>query len=121
MFHYPEHFRHTNVPPVFKSDPGRPGPFMIPSRMENGGEFCAVASSGEGWEHVSVHVKTPEGLSRIPTWDEMCFIKSLFWDPDDCVVQYHPPRSQYVDRHKFTLHLWRPIGKEIPLPPKILV
>ena len=36
--------------------------------------------------------------------------KALFWDEDDCVIQYHPPRSEYVNNHQNCLHLWRPIG-----------
>jgi hypothetical protein len=69
-----------------------------------------------GWEHVSVSLPT-----RCPTWAEMAFIKSVFWDADDTVVQYHPPESEYVNNHPFCLHLWRPIEKQIPLPPSILV
>jgi hypothetical protein len=48
-------------------------------------------------------------------------IKDIFWDEDDCVIQYHPPKEDYIDNHKFCLHLWRPIGVEIPRPPKIMV
>lgn len=68
------------------------------------------------WEHVSISTQT-----RCPTWEEMCFVKDLFWDEEDCVVQYHPPKSDYINCHPRCLHLWRPIGLEIPRPPKILV
>jgi hypothetical protein len=78
--------------------------------------FRVVASDGEGWEHVSVSYP-----NRCPTWNEMCMIKDIFWDEDDCVIQYHPPKEDYIDNHKFCLHLWRPIGVEIPRPPKIMV
>ena len=69
-----------------------------------------------GWEHVSV--STP---SRTPNWPEMCFIKDLFWDAEDAVMQLHPPQSTYVNNHQHCLHLWRPSEKEIPLPETILV
>jgi hypothetical protein len=69
-----------------------------------------------GWEHVSVSRQ-----DRCPLWDEMCQIKSMFWDEDDCVIQYHPPRSEYVNLHKNCLHLWRPIGIELPMPDSIMV
>jgi hypothetical protein len=75
-----------------------------------------IASDGEGWEHVSVSMNR-----RTPNWREMCFIKDLFWDPEDVVIQYHPAKSEYVNNHNYCLHLWRPIGVEIPTPPKILV
>jgi len=80
--------------------------------------FNAIASDGGGWEHVSVTIM---GASRCPTWEEMCFIKSLFWDPEDCVVQFHPPESDYVNVHPYCLHLWREIGREIRTPPAIFV
>lgn len=71
-----------------------------------------VFASGGGWEHVSVSTET-----RVPTWAEMCVVKALFWDAEDCVMQLHPPKSQYVNRHPRTLHLWRPIDSTIPQPP----
>lgn len=75
-----------------------------------------LASDGEGWEHVSV--STP---SRCPTWLEMCFIKSLFWDDEDGVMQVHPPKSQWISNHPYCLHIWRPIDQEIPKPPSWMV
>lgn len=75
-----------------------------------------IFSDGDGWEHVSVSCQ-----NRMPNWPEMCFIKDLFWDSEDCVVQYHPPGSKYVNYHPLVLHLWRPVGKELPLPDPILV
>lgn len=80
-----------------------------------------VASAGdgdpiaEGWEHVSI--STPR---RTPNWQEMCFVKSLFWDDEETVIQYHPPASSYVNNHPHCLHLWRP-PFDVPLPPSILV
>jgi hypothetical protein len=67
---------------------------------------------GRPWEHVSVSART-----RCPTWSEMCWVKELFWGDEECVIQFHPPRSTYVDFHPFVLHLWRPVGVEIPRPP----
>lgn len=70
----------------------------------------------EGWEHVSVSLPR-----RCPTWDEMCLIKDIFWDEEECVVQFHPPRSQYVDTHPYCLHLWKKIGETYETPPKEFV
>ncbi len=66
------------------------------------------------WEHVSVSC-----ANRCPTWDEMCAVKDLFWTGEETVVQFHPRKSRYVNRHEFCLHLWRRIGGEemFPLPP----
>lgn len=85
-----------------------------------GKSFFAVASNGGGWEHVSV---SPCNRKRqiCPTWEEMCEIKNMFFLPTECVIQYHPPRSEYVNNHPYCLHLWRPIGQKIPMPPSLFV
>lgn len=58
---------------------------------------------------------------RCPTWEEMCYVKDVFWRPDEMVLQYHPPIQNYVNQNNYVLHLWKPIGVEIPLPPDVLV
>jgi hypothetical protein len=60
-------------------------------------------------------------VPRCPTWDEMCQIKALFWDDNDCIVQFHPPKAEYVNNHAYCLHLWRQIGGEFPIPDSLLV
>lgn len=86
-----------------------------------GEELCILASGGEdereaGWEHVSVSTHR-----RCPNWKEMCFIESLFWEPEECVVQFHPPKSEWINNHSFCLHLWRHKTIAFPKPPAILV
>jgi Uma2 family endonuclease len=56
-----------------------------------------------------------------PDWALMCAIKAIFWGPEDCVVQYHPKASEYVNNHLNVLHLWREIDREFPQPPSWLV
>jgi hypothetical protein len=92
---------------------GNNGAFLIPFESF---ALRVIASDGTGWEHVSVSLP-----NRTPNWREMCFIKALFWDEEDVVVQYHPATSQYVNRHENRLHLWWPVGVEMPTPPKELV
>ena len=79
--------------------------------------FYVIASDGLGWEHVSVSLTK----RRAPIWEEMCYIKNLFWDKEDCVVQYHPPESVYVNNVDNCLHMWRKIGFEMPVPDSGLV
>lgn len=69
--------------------------------------FSVVASVDDGWGHVSVSLE-----KRTPTWDEMCFIKNMFFEPEELCLQIHPKKSQYVNEHRFCLHLWQP-PKEI--------
>lgn len=75
-----------------------------------------VWSWGGGWDHVSVSF-----WDRCPTWEEMCRVKDKFFDPEECCIEYHPARSDYVNTFQYCLHIWKPQGIEIPKPPKIFV
>lgn len=73
-------------------------------KLPSGVRASVVAGADEdGWEHVSIELKA----RRLPTWDEMCFVKDLFWDEEEEVVQIHPKKSQYINITE-ALHLWRP-------------
>jgi len=86
----------------------------------NGVQLLVMSSNGDGdgqgWEHVSVSMK-----NRTPNWGEMCFVKDLFWTEHETVVQYHPPKSEYVNCHPYCLHMWRHKQMSIPMPPSLLV
>lgn len=114
-FHVPERFRLVSGPMASSKAHGNNGAFFVQLRP-GGNRIKVVASDGEGWEHVSV--SWPD---RCPTWDEMCRIKAIFWDAEDCVMQLHPPESEYVNNHRYCLHLWRPTDQVIPVPPSIMV
>lgn len=78
--------------------------------------ILVIAMEGEGWERAAASTAV-----RCPTWEEMCFIKRIFWDPEDAVMQLHPPESDYVNIYPYCLHLWRPTNCSIPLPPSRMV
>lgn len=103
------------------------GCFLIPTFLHGGGMLRVIAHDGRddtgrmpahllGWEHVSVSLQC-----RCPVWEEMCAVKAAFWEPEDAVLQIHPPESDYVNAHQFCLHLWRPVDGVVALPPSILV
>ena len=56
-------------------------------------------------QHVSIELYA----RRLPTWEEMCFVKDIFWDEEEEVVQIHPKKSHYVNLTE-ALHLWRPVN-----------
>lgn len=114
MFHVPNKYRIRSGRLASDDSIGNAGAFQV--KLKHGQTVFVVASDGMGWEHVSV-----SRLDRCPTWDEMCQIKDMFWDADDCVVQYHPPKREYVNIHPFCLHLWRPLDVELPQPDAIMV
>jgi hypothetical protein len=84
------------------------------------GAILRIISSGAdteyGWEHVSVSID-----HRVPNWEEMCFVKDLFWGDEECVMQLHVPKSEHVNVHPNCLHLWKPTEGSILQPPSILV
>lgn len=86
------------------------GMFNIP--MPNGEMAAVIVSNGGGWDHVSVSLK-----GRCPRWQEMCYIKDLFFADDEYAIQYHPKKADYVNIHDHCLHLWRPQCFNVPTPP----
>lgn len=82
-----------------------------------------IVSWGEGWDHISIHaqVKGKNHEEFTPFWEDMCLCKQLFFKDSETVIQYHPPKSKYINNHPYTLHLWRQQNKEIELPPSDMV
>lgn len=116
MFKAPEHLRNKRY--STKED-GPNGVFNLKQQYASGSvtNVFIIASNKSNWEHVSVSLDR----DRCPTWEEMSKVKDLFWDPEDTVFQFHPPKSEYVNNHPFCLHLWRKIGTEVELPPSEMV
>ena len=78
--------------------------------------FAVIASWGGGWDHVSVSLP-----NRCPIWPEMDFIKSVFWHPNEVVMQLHITSKRKINVHPYCLHMWKPQTKTIPLPPRVFV
>jgi hypothetical protein len=104
------------------SSAGNNGFFIIPHYRINNYEIRCYATSGLGWEHVSITI-APKGkdATRCPTWEEMCWAKDRFWNEDEVVVQYHPAKKDHVSMHHFCLHLWRPTEQVLPVPDPLMV
>lgn len=78
-----------------------------------------IMSWGAGWEHCSVSIT--DRYKRCPSWEQMCFIKDSFWNEDECCIEYHPAKKDYVNNHNYCLHIWKPIDQEIPTPPSLMI
>lgn len=65
-------------------------------------------------EHVSV---SSYKRKQLPTWDDMCKLKEMFFRPNEMVVQIHPAECRYIHGVSSpggkplenVLHLWRPM------------
>ena len=75
-----------------------------------------IFSCQMGWEHLSVSMP-----SKTPSWEQMCMMKDIFWGEDECCVEYHPRKEDYVNNHEHCLHIWKPTEEYLPTPPSILV
>lgn len=91
------------------------GFFHVPSPLDKKA-LRVMASSGMGWDHVSV-----SRAERCPDWTEMEHVKRMFFLDHETAMQLHVPSSDHVNCHPYCLHLWRPHGVEIPRPPSIMV
>lgn len=91
------------------------GVFRVPV-PETGKLLLVIATSGEGWDHVSVSLP-----NRCPTWEEMNIVKKTFFRVDEWAYQLHPPDSENRCLHNFCLHMWRSHDQKIPLPDPMMV
>lgn len=66
--------------------------------------------SGHAIEHVSVSHRNEKIM---PSWDEMCAIKDMFFEKEEECVQIHPKHSEYVNMVSNCLHIWHPVNGEI--------
>lgn len=114
LTHYIEQHRKSH--PLLGKGFGNNGYWEFISPAQNSRTLRVISSDGKGWDHVSVSTN-----GRCPNWDEMCFIKETFFEDHETVVQFHPKKTEYVNNHKYCLHLWRKQDGEHELPPSIMV
>lgn len=93
----------------------RGGAFLVPSPLDKA-NMRVIASADGGWDHVSV-----SRANRCPNWQEMEYVKRLFFKDDETAMQLHVPVSDHISVAHNCLHLWRPLTQPIPMPPKIMV
>ncbi len=93
---------------------GQGGCYRIPLKNQKGKTVwvLVMVGIGHGWDHVSASLQ-----HRCPTWFEIDFIKRMFFEPEEVVMQIHHMESKHINNHQYCLHLWRPQNEKIPLPP----
>jgi hypothetical protein len=65
---------------------------------------------GKLWLHLSV--STERG---VPNWEQMVKAKNIFLGEDALAVQIFPRKANYVNLHKYVLHLWECLDAD-PVP-----
>jgi len=69
--------------------------------MSNLRKLKIIESIDNGFHHVSVSRN-----DRLPSWDELKYIRYKYCDPDKFYVMVFPPEQYYVNIHQFCFHLW---------------
>lgn len=70
----------------------------------------ATEADGKRWIHVSL-----SRPSRLPSWEDVREVKDTFIGPDRKAIQVLPPKAEYVNVHRYTLHLFCCLDGD-PLP-----
>jgi hypothetical protein len=91
------------------------GAFQVPLEGEL---WYVMISDREGWRHLSIRNSQKKAL---PSWQVMTRVKACFFGDDDWVVQFIPPRAEYVNDCQWVLHLWQPVDAVLPTPHVALV
>ena len=91
----------------------RNGCFFVP---DGTALLRVIASVGGGWDHLSV-----SHAQRCPSWEEMEYVRKLFTGPREVWLQFGVPDVEHVNYHPHCLHWWRPLHREVRLPPSIMV
>lgn len=94
---------------------GNNGVFKIIEGYRSEVQIVCIASDQNGWENVSVAVKK-NGKTISPTHGQMQKVKELFWEAEDCVMQFYPPKSQSPKKGSKILYLWRKAGENFAVP-----
>lgn len=71
----------------------------------------AEMDDGSEWWHVSV-----SRIDRLPTWEELEKVKREFLGDKTEAFHMVPKKSDYVNVHRYCLHMWSPIKVDMPIP-----
>lgn len=97
--------------------PGMPGTYAGSTKVNGVQGNVIWGRNEEGWEHVSF---APWDNSYIPSWEDMCALKRMFWKADEPVIQFIPAEQEYVNIVSNCMHLWSPkdpvIRKGLSMP-----
>lgn len=69
--------------------------------MKSAKKIMVMESIDNGFHHISM-----SHPHRIPTWDEIKFIRNKFGDPNKFYAMVFPPEEFYVNFHSFCMHLF---------------
>lgn len=72
------------------------------------------------WQMVSAQLidKWGQKQDEYPTWDEMCLVKDMYFNPNDAAIQF---MTEFPNVDSHTLCIWRPLTLDLPRPDSRMV
>lgn len=78
------------------------------------GGLRVYVSTSNGWDRVAVHCARAQ-----PTLSQIDHIRKLFFEDDELVQIFMPPKSRYSNPDHNTVILWHATTIQVPTPPVI--
>jgi hypothetical protein len=69
--------------------------------MKSTKKITVIQSIDSGYDHISL-----SHPHRLPTWDEIKYMRNKYGDPNKFYVIVLPPMEFYLNLHEFCMHLW---------------
>ena len=69
--------------------------------MKSAKKIVVFQSTDNGLHHLSL-----SHPHRLPTWEEIKYVRQKFGDPQKFYAIVLPPEQFYVNLHPFCMHLW---------------
>lgn len=86
---------------------------MVGSRLYVVEDIC-VKEDGRHWLHVSISKHN----GKMPNWDDIQTMRTLFVGEDRECYMIFPPKERYVNIHSACLHLWSCLDAESGVLPQ---
>lgn len=83
-----------------------------------GWDGSVIFSYQGGWYHASI---SPYKKRIIPSYEDMCQVKDIFWKEDEDVIHVFPRKENHVNNVENCLHLWSCYYAPMLLPPSCFV
>lgn len=95
--------------------------FLIPLN-DNKKAFVIASEDFVGWDHVSAHIISVESgsLNRTPNNEEMQFLRNIFFEDEDVVVEFHPAKKDYINNYSYALHMWKSTDNVFSFPKRVV-
>lgn len=94
-------------------------------KKDEKGYYLVKFSQTQDFQRVNVSLldNDKKMIYRFPTWDEMCEVKETYFDPNWAAIEVHNYKTEMNMKKKedYSIDIWMPFTKELPLPPTFLV